>query len=158
MPFLFFILFYFYFIYKSFQRPKPQDPGPRCISGTSQISCLPTQLADTLICFDKCNHFDNRAIHNHFVYSKALPRKSLCLTASRVSVGQANRLLASGSSHHPPEEPRASETQKHPQRSGWVLGRHAQGKTKKRRLPRMSNFWSNPAPMSSVDLCIHGTT
>lgn len=53
--------------------------------GTSELPCLHTQPSDIANFFHKYNCFNNRAIQNHFVYSKAFSG-NLYLTISRISM------------------------------------------------------------------------
>ena len=103
-------LYLFIYFHKLSQRLKMQDPETRCVTLRPPLQRVllryfTFQLSPPTdpILFDKCNHFNNRAIQIHFIYSQALPRASLldCLkdlsagdSSSVVVEGQSNRLQA----------------------------------------------------------------
>lgn len=106
----------------------------------------------TQFLFDKCNHFHNRAIQNHFIYSKALLRASqlYCFkdlssgdSPSAVEAGQSNSSRLTPSCLQFSREPSTSQTQKHPFKSWGIWNRNGTRVKQKWRLPTVNNLWSN---------------
>lgn len=89
-----------------FSQIKSEDPETRCVAPSVLLQQVllrylvfqPSPLTYPVF-FEKCNHFSNRAVQIHFMYSKALPRGSLLDCFKDLPAGNGFSVVIEGQCH-----------------------------------------------------------